>query len=162
MVFADGPGTWTEVTIAATPDAVWTAVIDIDLPARFSEEFQGAEWADGGPALGARFIGRNEHGAIGQWETESIVDVFDEGRSFGWSVTDVDDPGARWRYHLTAEGDTTVLRYEVSLGPGLSGTTMAIASMPDKEAKIIHRRVSELHANMVRTLEGIRSELEGS
>ncbi len=55
---ADEPGTWAEVRIDAPSAQVWDLVTDLDLPARFSEEFMGAEWTDGGPAVGARFVGR--------------------------------------------------------------------------------------------------------
>lgn len=160
VVFADGPGTWVSTSIAATPAAVWAAVTDIDLPTQFSDEPQDATWTGDGPALGASFIGRNEHPAIGQWEVECTVDVFDDEQAFGWATSDRDNPGARWRFRLEPNGDRTTLRYEVTLGPGPSGTTMAIASMPDKEARIIHRRIGELHANMARTVEGIRQVVE--
>ena len=44
-------------------ERVWALVTDIDLPARFSSEFQGATWLDDGPAVGARFVGHNHHPA---------------------------------------------------------------------------------------------------
>jgi hypothetical protein len=47
VVFSDGPGTWVEVHVDAPADDVWAAVTDIDLPARFSEEFLGATWNEG-------------------------------------------------------------------------------------------------------------------
>ncbi len=158
--FDDGPGTWVETSIAATPDVVWAAVTDLDLPARFSGEFLGATWTGDGPALGASFIGRNHHPAVGEWEVESFVDAYEHERVFGWATSDIDDPGAQWRFRLEPSGEGTSLRFEVTLGPGPSGTTMAIASMPDKESRIIHRRIGELHANMSRTVEGIRQMLE--
>lgn len=166
VVFADGPGTWTETVVHASADDVWAAVSDIDLPARFSEEFLGATWNDGAdPGLGASFVGRNQHPIAGEWETTSFVDEYEHGRVFGWAVSDPETPGARWRFRLSpvdgATPPSTTLRFEVSLGPGPSGTTAVIASMPDKEARIIQRRLNELHANMVRTVDGIRSELEG-
>lgn len=160
VVFADGPGTWAEIFIAASPDDVWTAVTDIDLPAKFSEEFLGATWKTDGPRRGAWFVGKSRHPAIGQWETESVVDEYEPGRTFGWAVADPENPGARWRFRLEPADGGTRLRFEVSLGPGPSGATMAIAARPDKEAQIIHRRISELHANMVRTVEGIRRTIE--
>ena len=44
----------------------------------------------------------------------------------------------------------------VALGPGPSGTTMAIDSMPDKESRIISRRIEGQFANMQRTVEGVK------
>jgi hypothetical protein len=105
------------------------------------------------------FTGRNQHPAIGEWQTTSYIVEFDPGRAFGWAVSDPDNPGATWCFRLDPADDGTTLRFEVRLGPGRSGTTMAIESMPDKEARIIHRRVAEAHANMARTVDGIRASV---
>jgi hypothetical protein len=161
-VFDDGPGTWVETFIDASPAVVWAAVTDLDLPARFSDEFLGASWTGDGPGPGASFVGRNRHPAIGEWEVESFVDEYEQGRVFGWATSDVERPGARWRYRLEPSGDGTTLRFEVTLGPGPSGMTMAIASMPDRESRIIHRRITELNANMARTVQGIRRIVESA
>ena len=157
---ADEPGTWAEVEIAAPPARVWALVTDIDLPARFSEEFEGATWTGDGPALGASFVGRNRHPAIGEWEVASFVDVYDEGRSFGWATVDASNPGARWRFDLEPTDAGTRLRFSMTMGPGPSGISIAIEAMPEKEPRILKRRVGEHHANMVRTLEGIAALAE--
>ena len=156
----DQPGTWVEVDIDAPPERVWALVTDIDLPARFSEEFRGATWLDDGPAPGARFIGRNHHPSIGDWEVECFVERCEEPRSFGWASVDRSNPGARWRFDLEPCPTGTRLRFSMSMGPGPSGISMAIDSMPEKEPRILHRRVGEHHANMVRTVEGIRDLAE--
>ncbi len=158
---ADEPGTWVEVTVAAPTARVWAVVTDIDLPARFSEEFLGATWTGDGPGPGASFIGRNRHPAIGEWEVESFVDVYDEGRSFGWATVERVNPGSRWRFDLEPIDDLVSLRFSMSMGPGPSGISMAIEAMPDKEPRILRRRILEHHANMVRTLEGLRMIAEG-
>jgi len=62
---ADEPGTWVQVDIAAPLERVWAVVTDIDLPARFSDEFLGATWNGDGPGEGLSFVGRNRHPAIG-------------------------------------------------------------------------------------------------
>jgi len=49
---ADEPGTWVQVDIAAPLERVWAVVTDIDLPARFSDEFLGATWNGDGPGEG--------------------------------------------------------------------------------------------------------------
>ena len=58
------------------------------MPARFSTEFQGADWADGssGPALGAAFVGRNKHPAAGEWQTTSTISGYEPERLFEWAV----------------------------------------------------------------------------
>ncbi len=161
MCLADQPGTCAELDVAAPVEEVWALVTDIELPARFSEEFRGASWLDDGPAPGARFVGRNEHPAIGEWEVECFVEACQPPRAFGWANGDRAAPGARWRFDLEPTDDGTRLRFSMSMGPGPSGISMAIAAMPEKEPRILHRRVGEHHANMVRTLEGIRDLAEG-
>ena len=159
---ADGPTVEVETRIAAPVDAVWTLASDIDLPARFSEEFQGADWLDGvtGPAVGARFRGRNAHPAIGEWRTTSIITEYEEGRRFGWAVNDVDAPATSWRFELAPDGAGTRLRQWARLGPGPSGISYEIALHPDDEEQIIERRLREHRANMQRTVEGIKALAE--
>ena len=150
--------------IDAPADVVWALVSDIQLPARFSSEFRGAEWLDGAtePALAARFVGRNQHSAIGDWETVSTVVEFEPGRVFGWAVGDPDQPSARWRFTLTPEGSQTRLSQWMQMGPARSGINVAIDAMPDKESKILHRRLGEHRTNMQANLEGIAALAGGA
>jgi hypothetical protein len=46
------------------------------------------------------------------------------------------------------------------MGPGRSGLNIAIDAMPDKEERIIERRLSEHRANMTATLAGIKAIAE--
>ena len=43
-LLAAGPGLTVEVDVDASPERLWELVSDINMPARFSDEFQGAEW----------------------------------------------------------------------------------------------------------------------
>lgn len=148
--------------MGAPPEAVWPLVCDITLPARFSSEFLGAEWLDGveQPRLGARFRGRNRHSARGEWQTTSIVVDLEPERTFGWAVTDVDHPSSSWWMTLTPEGAGTRLSMRMHLGPARSGINAAIDAMPDKEDRILRRRLGELLANMEATLSGIKELAE--
>ncbi len=165
---ADGPGTVVEVDIKAPVSAVWPYMTDISFGARYSEEFTGASWDDGfdGPAMGARFTGSNTHPAIGEWDVPCFVDHYDENHQFGWVTSDPDNPGAQWRFEASSIAGATRLRYSVILGPGPSGITAAIESMPDKEPRILARRIDEHRANMTRVIEGIKAaaeaDIEGS
>lgn len=164
VCLADEPGTWVETDIAAPVERVWALVSDITVPALFSDEFIGASWnGDDGDdvGVGASFVGTSRHPAIGEWKVESFVEVYEKARSFAWATSDPNNPGARWRFDLEALGSSTRLRYSMSMGPGPSGISAAIAAMPDKEARILHRRVSEHHANMLRTVKGIKALAEG-
>lgn len=163
---ADGPGTVVEVDIKAPQSVVWPYLTDISFGAAYSEEFTGARWADnpdgspGGPAEGSQFIGSNTHPAIGEWEVPCFVDRCVEPSDFGWVTSDVDNPGARWRFDASSIAGATRLRFSVVLGPGPSGITGAIESMPDKEPRILARRISEHRANMAKVIEGIKAAAE--
>ncbi len=159
--FSEHPSVRVSVDVAAPPEQVWRLVSDIDLPARFSAEFQGAEWIDE-PGPGARFVGRNRHELIGSWETTSWVTVYEPHRSFGWAVERPDDPVATWRFDLEETAGGTRLTFTAGLGPGPSAITELIAQHPDKEEKIIGRRLAEWQANMEATLAGIKELAEAA
>ena len=160
--YEDCPSTEAELIIDASPAVVWPLVCDIQTPARFSSEFQGGQWLDGvtGPALGARFRGRNFHEARGTWETESTICELEPERAFGWAVGDPARPAARWRFSLQPDGTGTRITQWMQMGPGESGISELIEQMPDKESRILHRRLAEHHANMTATVEGIRELAE--
>ena len=160
MKYADGPVAQAAVEVAAGIGTVWDLVTDINLPAGYSSEFRGATWLDDGPRLGARFRGRNRHEALGEWETTSVITSFEPPRRFGWDVGDPDHPAASWRFELEEDGGRTQVRYWARLGPAPSGLTVAITAMPDKEERIIARRLAELEANMTATLAGIKELAE--
>jgi len=158
---ADGPGCVVEVDIKAPIEQVWDRVTNINFGVPFSPEFVGARWADGfdGPALGAEFIGSNKHEAIGEWDVSCFVNRYVEHREFGWVTSDADNPGARWCFEMDRIAGATRLRYSLKLGPGPSGISHAIASMPDKEPRILRRRVDEHRANMQSVVDGVSAAL---
>ena len=160
--YSDGPTVEVEVRVEAPVDRVWALVSDINLPARFSSEFQGARWLDReGPSVGAGFVGRNRHDALGEWETTSFVVVYEPPRRFAWAVTDVDVPSASWWFALEPAGDgAVVLRQGTRLGPGRSGLNLAIDAMPEKEERIVARRLEEHERNMRATVEGVKALAE--
>jgi nitroreductase len=160
--FQDGPGAVAEVDVTAPAATVWPLVTDLNLPARFSDEFLGADWEDDRRGVGAVFMGRNHHPAVGDWTTRSFVDDWREPRAFGWRTSDPDAPGARWRYELAPISGGTRLRFSYRMGPGPSGTTLAIAANPGKEARVLRRRLGEVQANLQRTVDGIKTLAEGA
>jgi hypothetical protein len=158
--YGDGPSTEVDVLINAPIERVWELVTDINLPAKFSTEFLGAHWLDDVPRVGARFQGRNHHPAMGKWETTSFVNRYEPRRAFGWAVTDPDVPSSCWWFELEQEQDGVRLRQGTRMGPAPSGLTFAITAMPDKEERIIARRLREYEANMRATIEGIKQLAE--
>jgi hypothetical protein len=160
--YSDCPGTAADVLVDAAPGVLWRLVTDIDLPARFSNEFLGAAWLEGadGPRVGACFGGRNRHAAIGEWETRCTVVELEPGRVFGYVVGEPSHPAAQWRYTLSPEGEATRLELRMRMGPARSGINSAIDAMPDKETRILRRRLHELRANIEATLLGIKAIAE--
>lgn len=158
--FEDDPVVEVSTSIHAPIDAVWDLVTDITLPARFQDEFVEAEWIDDGPALGARFIGRNNRGER-RWETTSWVVAYEPMSAFGWAVSDQDNPGATWTYYLDEADTATILRFHRVLGPGPSGLTAAIERNPEAEEAIIAARDEEQRQNMQAVVAGIRELAEG-
>jgi hypothetical protein len=154
--YADGPTTEVDVLVDAPPTVVWSLVRDITTPVRFSEELQAVRWIDE-----RRFVGRNAHPAVGTWETTCTVVAREPEREFGWVVGDPAHPAAAWRFTLEPAGTGTLLRQWVRLGPGRSGLTPAIEAHPDKEERIVARRLAEHRANMQRTVEGVKQLAEG-
>jgi hypothetical protein len=163
MRYEDGPTVEVEIAVDASAEEVWELVSDIGLPVRFSEELTEVEWLEGAtrPALGARFVGRNEHPAIGRWETTSVIAEFDPPRRMAWDVEGDGEVSASWRFEVQPAGAVTHVRQWARMGPGPSGLTPAIAATPDKEERIVARRMEEWRQNMLANLEGIKARAEG-
>ena len=159
---ADGPGVAVETDIKAPPAKVWALVTDINVPAQFSNEFQGAVWRDDvtEPGVGSVFIGTNWREKMGEWQAPQHVTVWEVDKAFAWHTGNPDHPAAQWRYRLEKIPGGTRLRHLVTLGPGPSGLTRLIESMPDREARIIAHRQAELRANMQATVDGIKALAE--
>src|SRR4029453_8780104 len=104
----------------------------------------------------------NQHAALGEWTIPCFVDICDEPRAFGWRTSDPNNPGARWRFDLEPREGGTRLRFSYVMGPGPSGTTMAITTNPGKEVRVLRRRVGEVQANMQRTVEGVKQLAEAA
>ena len=158
--YADAPNAAVEVEIAAPPEVVWRLVSDINTPAEFSPELQGAEWVDDEPGLGAMFHGHNKHDAVGEWTTTSTITAYEEGSTFEWTVGDLENKTARWRFDLVPSPAGSSLRFSAEMGPGPSGLSIAIERMPDREEDIVAGRLREWTANMQRTVDGVKAIAE--
>jgi len=166
MKYADCPTASVSTDIAAPPAVVWALVSDIGLSSRFSTEVSRTEWLDGadGPVLGARFVGHSAHDAIGEWSTTCIVTAFEPEHVFEWSVIGRDDDvSSIWRYTMTDRGDGPVdLEFWFQMGPGRGGLNYAIDRMPDKEERIVARRMEEHRRNMERVVAGVKELAESA
>ena len=155
MRYADGPTVEVELHVDATPAVVWALVSDITLPARFSTELQAAEWIDE-----THFRGRNRHEAAGEWETTCTVTERVDEQVFAYAVGDASNPSASWAFRLAPDGGGTRLTQWMRMGPAPSGLSPAIEAMPDKEERIVARRLDEHRFNMLATLQGIKDLAE--
>jgi hypothetical protein len=107
-----------DVWISAPADRVWALVTDVDLPGRFSREFQGGEWLDE-PGEGARFRGHNKIGEF-EWSTTCTVVDFRPGAAFSWAVESVDEPVAVWGYTMEDRDGAVLLGMHATMGPAPS------------------------------------------
>jgi len=162
QVYADTPTVAVQTYIQAPPERVWALVSDIYLMPRLSAELQEVEWLDGvtAPAVGHRFVGRNAHDALGNWETVSTVVECDEPRRFAWAVGDPGHPSSTWRFTVRPDGAGTVLEQWTQMGPGRSGLNLAIDAMPEKEQKIVFVRLREFEAGFKRNLAALKELAE--
>ncbi|MCI2418170.1 SRPBCC family protein [Saccharopolyspora sp. K220] len=162
--YADGPTAQVRTWVDAAPRRVWELVSDVDLMPSLSAELQSIEWVDGAtcPALGARFVGRSTHEALGEWSTTSCVVEFEPPRVFAWEVQGFDAPSARWRFTVESADGGTWLQEWMRMGPGRSGLSLAIDRMPEKEQKIVFVRMREFERNMTATVEAIKELAEGA
>lgn len=88
-------------SIAASADRVWELVSDLPGMGRFSPENCGGRWLGSatGPALGARFRGRNGSG-LRRWSTSCTVVRCEPGRAFAFEVHFARVPVALWSYEV--------------------------------------------------------------
>jgi len=86
-------------TVTASPEAVYALVSDLPRMGELSPENTGGRWLRGatGPAVGARFRGRNRNGWR-RWSTAVQVEVADPGREFAFRVSSFGVPVSRWCY----------------------------------------------------------------
>lgn len=162
--YADKPTVEVETRIDASPEQVWDFITDVSLMPELSTELQSVEWQDDatGPSVGARFLGRSKHDALGEWATTSHVIEYEPYKRFAWAVENPADPTAIWRYTVEPDGDGTLLKEWMQLGPGRSGLSFAIDRMPDKEEKIVFVRMREFEGNMAATLDAIKKRVEAA
>ena len=162
MRYRDQPTIEVSQRIRCDVATAWRYVTDINLPARCSAELQSTEWLDDadGVKVGARFRGHNQHAALGAWETVCEVVEVEEQRRWVWNVIGPGGVGATWGFEVEPAADGTLIRQWARLGPGPSGLSLAIAAQPEKEARIIARRLSEWQHNMTANLDWIRERSE--
>lgn len=154
----DGPGVVAEIDTDARPRQVWEVISDINMPAKFSDEFAGAEWlSDDEIAAGAIFRGRSATSDGREWETNCIVTEWVERETFEWRTTDPENPGAIWRFDLAEQGTGSRLRFSLVIGKENNSTAPRAMADPSLENQILFERRLIHKANMQRVLEGVKA-----
>ena len=163
MRYRDQPTVEVTQRVNCDVHTAWELVTDIGLSARCSPELQSVEWigdADG-VRVGARFRGSNEHAAMGSWQTECEVVEVESERRWVWNVIGPEGTAATWAFEVEPASDGVLIRQWARMGPAPSGLSIPIAAQPDKEARIVARRLAEWQRNMAANLDWIRSQVEG-
>ena len=134
--------------ITADPNDLYGLVADIERMGEWSTETEACEWVGGetGPAVGAKFRGKNRNGKK-RWSTMCKVVVAEPGKEFAFDVTVGPLKVARWAYVFepTAEGCRVTETWTDHRG--------RIATLAGKPASGVTDRVSHNRATMEQTLE---------
>ena len=162
MHYRDQPTVQVEERISGDPSVIWDAVTDIELPVGVSAELQSVEWIDGasGVAVGNRFRGHNRNADLGEWSTESTIVEVEPGSRWVWQVHNGDDVMATWGFEVDPGRGAVTVRQWARLGPDPSGLCLAILRMPEKEGRIISRRIEEWRTNMTANLAALKARIE--
>lgn len=162
MRHRDQPTVQVEERVAADPDAIWAAVTDITLPVRHSPELQSVAWVDGAESVevGARFRGVNRNDNMGEWTTECVVTEVEPGRRWVWDVVRPEGVLATWGFEVDPGREAVTVRQWARMGLAPSGITMAIESMPEKEARIVSGRMAMWREAMAANLAGLKAQVE--
>ncbi len=146
-----------EREIKAPPEEVWAMVSDITRMGEWSPENAGGRWAKGatGPAVGARFRGKNQNGWR-RWSTTAVVAECEPGRVFAFDITVGPWTVARWTYRFepTADGCRVTEQWDDQRKPFMHTLGGVASGVHDRET---HNRQS-----MEQTLDALASAAEAA
>jgi hypothetical protein len=144
-VFAGEAATY----VQAPPGTCWELVSDVTRMGEWSPETVRVQWLDGatGPAVGARFRGKNRWG-IFQWSTTPEIVAVEPGRELAFRTRET-----VWRYRFEPEGAGTRITesFEVERYPWV----LRLLAPPA-------RRQPQLVTGMRTTLERIKAAAEAA
>jgi uncharacterized protein YndB with AHSA1/START domain len=145
------------IDIDAPAEQVYGLVADLSRMGEWSTECYRCEWIDGadGPAVGARFRGRNHIGPV-RWTTTGTVRAAEPGLEFSFSTEERWSPkpgreATRWRYRFETSGARTrvVESYEAVWSP-----------LWVRFADLFMPRTRQLSRGMQKTLQRIKAAAE--
>jgi uncharacterized protein YndB with AHSA1/START domain len=146
-----------EVTeqIDAPPEQVWALVGDPVELAGLTAECTSMAWVgrSTGPAVGARFRGRNRSGWR-RWSTSCVIVRYEPGSEIAWDVAVGPLAVARWSYRVEPEGRGTTVRetFEDRRGVIVRTTSPLVRGTRDTEGRN--------RANMTATLVRVKARAE--
>ncbi|MGH3738100.1 MAG: SRPBCC family protein [Micromonosporaceae bacterium] len=150
------PTAQSSIEIAAPPELVYDLVSNVPDTGKWAAETDRCRWLGGadGPAVGARFQGRNRHkGRV--WATTCEVTHAEPGRRFEFRVRTAGVPSASWRYTIepTAAGcRVTESTLRLAPRPVALLVNRALLGIPDRD--------SHNQANIERTLAQLKTYAE--
>lgn len=141
--------------IQAPAARLYDIVTDIEHMGRLSPECIGGRWLDGasGPAVGARFKGKNQRGFV-RWSTTNVVVAAEPAREFAFETQ---QSGVRWTYRFEPDGaGTTVTERREAFKPrpfvARAFTALLLGGVSDHD--------DELRRGMRATLERLKVAAE--
>lgn len=137
--------------VGASCESLWAMVSDVTRMGEWSPENEGATWMKGatGPAVGARFQGKNRNGTK-TWKTVAVVTKAETGRAFEFDVVAGPFKIARWGYAFEPAGDDTCVVTET--WTDLRG---ALITKIGKPISGVADRAEHNRAGMVTTLDNL-------
>lgn len=146
-----------ERVITADPGVLYALVADIQRMGEWSPETEACEWTGGatGPAVGAKFKGKNRNGKK-KWSTTCAVVTADPGKAFAFDVTVGPFKVARWAYAFEPNGDACRVTETWTDNRG------RVATLMGKPASGVADRASHNRATMEETLERLASAAESA
>ena len=144
--------------MAAPPDTIYALVADVTRTPEFSPEIVECTWLDGatGPAVGARFKGRNKMPNRPAFSNKPVVTVVEPGRTFAFDRTEPFGGTVEWRYEFEPDADGTLVTesYTVTKPVSRFGWFIIGTLFARKD------RQTDLHNGMEQTLERLREVAE--